>query len=318
MKRTILVMVAVLSVACVQADPQERVGEATDELTYGPTQPAEFQVGPQPKMIEGPFNTPESCAMGPDGRWYFSNAMPVTGSLAVPDGLATITRFTAKGKAVPGEQLSFESTWVADGLDSPLGIAWSGDLLYVVDIPGVRRISGASESHGAVEATIILPTRGNDVAVGPSGELYVSDSPGNRIYRIDNPSGVATVTTWLQSAALAIPNGLYVEAGSLFVASLGEFSASGLQGPLLRVDLATKAITVVAPELGKLDGLTDGPGNTLMVTDVVTGALHRVDKTTGAVTTVAYIPGGLADIGAVGTTVCVPKINSNAGGLLTL
>lgn len=309
-------IVAILVTSCVGYDePSERVAEHHNDLTYSPTTPPpDLEVGPQPKLIEGPFFTPESCAKGPDGNWYFSNAVSTDGGLSVPDGLAWISRFDAKGRALPDEQYSLSSTWVSDGLDSPLGIAWGGSKLYVVDIPGVRRIS----LSGTIEATIILPTRGNDVAVGPSGELYVSDSPGNRIYRIDNPGGVATVTTWLQSATLAIPNGLLVDSGSLYVASLGEFSASGLQGPLLRVDLATKAISTVVPELGKLDGLARGLGNTLITTDVVTGAIHHVDKTTGSFTTPQFFRGGPADIATAGGVMCVPKINSNAGGLISL
>lgn len=124
---------------------------------------------------------------------------------------------------IPAESLGVMRVLARGGengvtLNSPMGLAVTGDTLWVVDIDVVR---GFNRRTGAPVATIDFsaapPTMLNDIAVGPNGALYVTDPgvrmapdgtithPGEgRIYRITN--GVVSVVA--RGEALGSPNGI--------------------------------------------------------------------------------------------------------------
>jgi DNA-binding beta-propeller fold protein YncE len=64
----------------------------------------------------------------------------------------------------------------------------------------------------------------NDVASDNYGNIYVSDTGTNTIYKLDtNLKNNASLQVWLQSPELNSPNGLYVDnnKNKLIVVSLG-------------------------------------------------------------------------------------------------
>lgn len=122
----------------------------------------------------------------------------------------------------------------------------SGDRIFMVDLAAV----GPGEGHFA-----------NDVAVGPDGTAYVTDSLQPVIYAV-TPDGEASV--FVQGGALTeggFLNGIdYHPGGFLLVAQAGA-------GALLRVDLGEEPeVTIVSlPEPVGADGLTLTPEGALVV-----------------------------------------------------
>jgi sugar lactone lactonase YvrE len=109
-----------------------------------------------------------------------------------PDGTVDQLRFIAGG---------------AGGvtLHAPRGLALVGDTLWAADADAVR---GFDRRSGAPVATVSFAGRDvgflNDVAPGPDGALYVTDTGRNRIYRVAGRE----VTVALADSALGAPNGI--------------------------------------------------------------------------------------------------------------
>jgi len=256
------------------------------------------------------FDGPESAYWdAPSRSWYVSN---VAGKEDEKDGRGWISRLDASGKVL-------EDRWV-DGLNSPHGIRVRGEVLYVsdidelvvIDIPRAR-IRTRLEAPGAKFL--------NDVAVGPAGEVYISDTIGNAIYRCSEQS----CRVFVQTDALECPNGLLVDGGSLIVAAWGIVAdpvtfATKTPGRLLQVDLKTKRIVPLGhgKPLGNLDGL-EKSGADYLVTDFTAGKLLRVSKS-GMATVLKDGFKDSADIGydAVRRIVAVPQMSGGAVQFLRL
>jgi sugar lactone lactonase YvrE len=203
----------------------------------------------------GGFENPESASWdATTGGFYVSNIGPgpINPLGREPDGY--ISKISAAGRLEAAK-------WVT-GLRSPKGIHRRGEDLLVADVGQLVVIDVAGAE---IRETIDLDGLGaqfpNDVTVDDStGDAYVSDTGRNAIYRL--PAGAATAEVWMESDKLDGPNGLFLDGGTLMVASYGQDPdgngpAARSPGRLLAVDLATKAVRPLgdmAP-LGNLDGL---------------------------------------------------------------
>jgi sugar lactone lactonase YvrE len=159
------------------------------------------------------FSTPESVLWDAEQQtWFVSN---INGSPVAKDGNGFISRLTADGAI---DSLNF----VLGGrggvtLNGPKGMALVGDTLWVADIDAVR---GFHRRTGAPLATIEVGAQSkflNDVATGPDGTLYITDTgvgvdekggfthPGpDRIFAVKGRAlSVAAEGDWLQR-----PNGI--------------------------------------------------------------------------------------------------------------
>lgn len=236
----------------------------------------------------GEFNAPESVYLDKSSGSLFVSqvGMRPGGTPADKDGNGVISKLTPDGKVVA-------RNWVT-GLNSPKGLRSHGGTLWVADVDELVAIdiaSGTVRSKVSIEGAKFL----NDVATGPDGTVYVSDTFTSRIYRVrDNKASV-----FAEGETIEYPNGLLVDGDSLVVAAWGkpepDFSTK-VPGRLFKLNLATGAKTLITPQpTGNLDGLeSDGRGG-WFVSDWPAGKILHV-AADGSTTTVRQFKQGTADI----------------------
>lgn len=235
------------------------------------------------------LDAPESACWDPGSRsWFVAN---LGGGLSLAkDGYGWVSRFDETGRLVA-------SRWV-EFLDAPTGMAVTGRRLYVADRDGVVEID---IDTAKVLTTIALPgvKFANDVAAAPNGDLYVSDTELNRIYRVNQRR---EVEVWLASERLENPNGLWVDGDDLIVATWGPMTdiatfATKRPGTLLRVRVADKQITPLGDgkPIANFDGIVK-LGTSYFATDWRAGRLLKVSPD-GQVQTVLSGFWQLADLG---------------------
>ena len=151
--------------ACRPAPAAKAVADTAAQQPAPP--PAPSKVGEA-----GGFSTPESVLWdGDQGVWYVSN---INGNPSQKDNNGFISRLTKDGAV---DSLHF----ILAGrggvkLSGPKGMALVGDTLWVADIDAVR---GFNKRTGAPIASIELGSKAhflNDVAVGPDGSIYITDT----------------------------------------------------------------------------------------------------------------------------------------------
>lgn len=229
------------------------------------TQPSRAApAGPQLEQIWRVIGlaNPESTALASDGSFlYVGN---VNGEGDAKDGNGFISRVSLDGEII-------EREW-ARGLNGPKGMMQGGDALYVSDIDRLVVIDIAT---GAARRTVSAPGAQflNDLAFAPSGEVLIADSGGARIYAIASD----TAEIWLEHELLDSINGLLPEPERLLVTTM--------QGRLLAIDYASRAINVLAEGLGEADGIaalgegrylvTAWPGEMFLV-DAADGTHQRI------------------------------------------
>ncbi len=124
------------------------------------------------------------------------------------DGKGSIGKLGLDGKIIQVE-------WVK-GLNAPKGMALLQDKLYVADLTEIAVIDIAS---GKIDRKIKVPgAKGlNDVSIDGAGIIYVTDSQGKRLYRVENNSASILLDT------LADPNGVLLHGSDLYLMNAGGF-----------------------------------------------------------------------------------------------
>jgi hypothetical protein len=256
------------------------------------------QAAPLWSATEG-LDAPESAYFDAASGTIFVSV--IGGAPTARDGNGRIAKLSLDGKVTAP---SFTT-----GLNAPKGLRafkgtlWAADLDEVV---GIDMASGKVTSRVKIADAKFL----NDVAVGPDGTVYASDTMLNRIYAVTN--GAASVFS--EGADLAAPNGLLVDGNRLIVGSMGSLAPGGAGGGLLAIDLKSKQKTPITPKpVGAIDGVeSDGSGGWVVTDFRAAKVLHVTPK--GEVHELKQLSGSAADLAVVPAKrmLVVPNLQGNS------
>ncbi len=141
--------------------------------------------------------------------------------------------------------------WVT-GMNAPKGMGIFKGTLYVTDIDRIHAINiatGKIKKSWDVEGAKFL----NDIAIDALGKVFITDMNANRLYAIENGQ-VALFAELKQSN----PNGLLMQGQTLLM---------GTAEGLFRVDMETRAVTLMIENKGGIDGLKHLDGGRYIVSD---------------------------------------------------
>ena len=235
--------------------------------------------------VVGGFSEPEAVRYDPTQDFYFVGNFNGSGNARDNNGF--ISRVRPEGTI---EQLRF----VAGGengvtLHAPRGMTIVGDTLWVCDVDAVRGFdrrtgrSVASVDFSAIDVGFL-----NDIAPGPDGALYVTDTGRNRIYRI---AGRA-ISTALADSALGRPNGITWDAANdrFIVVPYGGGHSIFAWRP------GSAALEAIGTSAGaRFDGVEVLPGGRVLVASQTDSSLYLFAGGTGR--PIVRTAGEPADIG---------------------
>ena len=157
------------------------------------------------------------------------------------DGKGSIGKVGLDGKIIATD-------WVS-GLDSPKGLGMYNGKLYAADLTKLVIIdiaSGKIEQKVAIAGSVGL----NDIAIDSKGVVYVSDSPGKQVFRIENNKAEKFLDN------LNGPNGLFINGDDIFI----------LDNQAMHKVNTDKTLTKIIDGLdGNADGLENVSGNDYII-----------------------------------------------------
>ena len=225
------------------------------------------------------LKNPESVKYDPDqDAFYVSN---VNGPSARKDNNGFISRLAADGSITTRRLVEGGKAGVT--LHAPKGMAITGETLWVTDIDMVR---GFNRRTGESMSTVELTAQGakflNDIAVGPDGALYVTDTgiqynakglaehPGpDRIFRIEPATGAVSVA--LETPALNRPNGIAWDQAN------GRFIIAPFGGDtLLAWRPGSSTLTAAGAGPGQFDGVVVLGDGRVLASSWATSAVHEI------------------------------------------
>lgn len=248
--------------------PEEHLSKSLEKWNEMNAKVAEIQKTDISKTLDAP----ESAYFDKGSQaWYVSSLGGGFVTLE-EDGYGWISKLDKSGKIIV-------SRWV-EGLNAPTGMAAFGNKLFVgdrgylieIDIKAakiIRRIPLANSEFV------------NDVAAAPNGDIYVSDTFTNTIYRLPANGKIEVFYT---SEGLDYPNGLWVDGNQLIIATWGPMTnratfETSRKGTLKKLNLKTKQLTNVGAGLpiANMDAVVKY-GLNYYVSDWTGGRLLRVDE----------------------------------------
>jgi sugar lactone lactonase YvrE len=223
------------------------------------------------------FQGPESVKYDPDQDvWFVTN---MTGAGSMKDANGYISRISA---AHPDSASVFiESGKDGVVLDSPKGMALHGDTLWVADISVLRAFDRRSGSALAnIDFAPLGAVQLNDVAVGPDGQIYVTDTGimmapkgvlhlgPDRVFKVGANQQVSVMAA---APAVTWPNGILWNAGTK---QWNIVSFDPFNGRIFALSAAGDSARVIRQGLGRLDGLELLPNGALVFTSWADSSVH--------------------------------------------
>jgi hypothetical protein len=264
-------------------------------------------------VTDAGFMTPESIAHDTiDDVYLVTN---VNGSPFERDDNGFISRVNPDGSVANLRWIDGASENLT--LHAPKGIAIRGDSIFVADINCIRifhRVTGEAADGECVEGATFL----NDVAVGPEGSIFVTDSGFSEgedgafvpsgtdgVYRYPFAEGRSGATL-SKDPGLGHPNGIAVTAGRILVVTFGT-------GEILNFTAAGQKTQVTQRPDGQLDGIVFTNAGGFMFSNWTDSTVYHVGAG-GQVTRLLEQLPTPADIGydARRNRVLVPLFTTNA------
>lgn len=206
-------------------------------------------------VAQGGFCEPETVLALPDDTLLVSNVCDFR-----QRGNGYLSLLSAQGQALDWR--------VLEGLDAPLGMAFSGGRLYLVDNNRLKIF--AWPGFELLRTTDLETAVANDLAISDAGVVYVTDTARHQVIRL-LPDGTQTVLTG--AARFKGANGIALNDGKLYVG--GE--------RLWCVDLDDDSVETIGPDwITDIDGIEFEPDGTLQITPVA-GPLIRFVGENGVV-----------------------------------
>lgn len=247
---------------------------------------------------------------GPESALFDAQANVIYLSVGNEDGTAKDGNGAIATVGLDGKVTN--AKW-ATGLNAPKGLAITKGHLYAADIDELVEID---LKDGKVVGKYAAPGAKflNDVAADANGNVYVSDTMINTIYRLSG----GKIESWLKDDRLAGPNGLLVEGDNLIVNTWGVLTGEGFNtsvtGHVYTVSVKDKGIKDVGSTkpIGNLDGMEPAAGGGYLISDFMAGKLIKVG-TDGSVKDLVTLSKGAADIGydPASKTVYIPNMLTN-------
>jgi sugar lactone lactonase YvrE len=267
--------VSVIASAVVLACQTEEQPASTETATWSSTQDSTDRV----VSVTG-LAGPEAVRYDPVGDVYF-----VSNFNGDEEGDGFISRVSSDGTM---ETIQFGVGTAAHPLHDPRGMFIHQDTLWAADANGIHGFNRASGEHIAfVDFTAFEPGFLNDIATGPDGTIYVTDTGLSRVYRVvDGEAAIA-----IEDSMLGQPNGItWDRGGARFL-----IAPWGGRQQLRAWNPETNEITMVATSNGAFfDGIEFANGR-VVVASQADSSLHVV---TGETThLLVHVPGRPADIG---------------------
>lgn len=264
--RSLSLCVAVLAIAGCHG-PGGELESARYDRVQGDPEDTIHSIARRVATVEG-FYGPEAARYdAEEDAWFVSNML---GPGSAHDGKGYIVRLN-------GSSVGTAAIWAISGrngvhLDAPKGIAFQGDTLWTADIDVLR---GFDKRTGAPVGEIDFKPYGavllNDLAVGPDGTIYVTDTGiqmtdigviyvgGEKIFAVSAGRKVSVVT---QGPQLKRPNGVVWDPASKQWVVVG---FDPFDSPLYVPGHGDDRPNVLAHGKGRFDGLqTLGDGRFLV------------------------------------------------------
>lgn len=230
---------------------------------------------------------PEAVRWDPEQRvWFVASFGP--GSSDQRDGDGYISRLDADGAV---DSLRFMRGTDAAPLHMPRGMFLEGDTLWVADVDGVHGFDRTTGAHlSFLDFRAHEPGFLNDIAAGPDGVLYVTDTGLSRVYRVAGEGATPEIAA--ENLPIA-PNGITWDAarGAFLLAPWGDGNVVHALTP----DGAVEAVVTV--DARRFDGIELVGGGMLLATQgdsslwlVENGQPRRVVRTRGAPADIGYDP----------------------------
>jgi len=171
--------------------------------------------------VKGDFAAPESVLYDIEADLYLVSN--VNGSPLMADGNGFISRVSPEGQIIALKWIGGPDSKVR--LNAPKGMAISAGVLYVADLDRIRKFDSQSGAPRG-EIPVAGSTFVNDVAAGPDGTIYFTDSGlkagfersgTDAVYKIHKNQAVALA----RGKQLNQPNGLMVDAAGVWIVTYG-------------------------------------------------------------------------------------------------
>jgi DNA-binding beta-propeller fold protein YncE len=186
------------------------------------------------------FKVPESVLYDPDHQVLYVTNIDGKDPWG-KDGMGSIGKMSTNGQIIDAE-------WIT-GFNAPKGMGLYNHLLFVADLDRVvvvdlhqGRISHAIEVPGSIAL--------NDLTIDASGVIYVSDSKGKKVYRIEK----GTPAVFLEN--LKGPNGVLLRGTDFYVLD---------QGGMYKLNPDKTLMMITDGMEGGTDGIENISGNDFVI-----------------------------------------------------